>query len=404
MKNERSELSTIALFEVDGMITDFTATVISCKTYTVDGKNLYALELDRTAFFPEGGGQQSDVGTIDGIDVIDVTRDENGNILHIVEKAFDEEKSVRGAVDPVVRMSRMQNHGAEHLLSGLIHEKYGYDNVGFHMSDGEVRFDINGFLNRDQLAEIERRANEIIYEDVPIIISFPDPEAAQKLEYRSKLDTYDNIRLVTIDGYDVCACCAPHLESTGQFGIVKIIDSMPHRQGTRITMVAGIEAYEDYKRLHELNEKIMALLSSKRELTAQYVSELSERNDKLKEENTALKREMSKILTETVLENIRSRSDKVVHVIFTEILDNVGLRNLINTCMEEYKGVVAGFIGNDSDGYRYICASTGEYDLKQMIDKLNKRFNGKGGGSPKMVQGSLAGTRAEIEKYFDEMF
>lgn len=399
MKNERTNnCISEAIYETDGLVMEFAAKVVSCNE---NDDNTYGVILDRTAFFPEGGGQQRDEGTINNEKVLDIVKDDDGNIVHIIANEVTKGSMVIGRIDRDLRMSRMQNHGGEHILSGLIHNKFGYDNVGFHMSEKDVTFDVDGVLSQNELDQIEKEANEIVFKNVPISISFPTEEEARELSYRSKLDIYEGIRLVTIEGVDVCACCAPHLPSTGSIGVIKIINAMPHRQGTRITMIAGMNAYDDYVMLHNDNAKIMSLLSSKREDTADFTENLLGRNNALREELTQIKREMTALVSERVITNIKSRNpeDTSAEVIFTNSLDNVGLRELINACTKEYAGVVIGFIGNDSEGYRYIVGCSGSKNAGEIAKKLNEAFNGKGGGSKEMAQGSISGSKDVILEF-----
>lgn len=397
MKNERNKSEiTQALYETDGFAMEFEAVVIACEETNEAGK--YGLVLDKTAFFPEGGGQQADKGAINGTPVIDVQTDEDGRIVHYVTVPFDENANVHGAVDYETRLARMQNHSAEHVLSGLIHKIYGYENVGFHMSETEVRLDLDGTFTDEQIRNLERKANEVVYKNIPITISFPTDEEAKELTYRSKIEGLQNVRIVSIEGVDDCACCAPHLNTTGQIGVIKILDYMPHRQGTRITMVAGMDALSDYEMLHDDNKKIMALLSSKRDLTSQYASDYVDKFQKLKEENTSLKYEMTKLVSENILDKLSKREDgdSTPEVIFTNVLDNLGLRNLINACTEKYSVAIAGFIGDDVNGYRYILACSGDADVRELSKSLNEQFSGKGGGNAQMVQGSLVGKKEDI--------
>lgn len=429
MKNERANKKyTEPLYETDGMLSTFSAAITAI--YPLADKehgDFYGIELDKTAFFPEGGGQDGDTGYIcsgkDGdtgfickVKVFDTQTNDEGRILHYVENLSDSGNNalsvgmnITGTLDFDVRFSRMQNHGAEHLICGLIHNKFGYENTGFHMSSEGVVCDVDGPLSASDLCEIEKEANEIIYKNLPITVSFPTAEEAKNLEYRSKLDTFDDIRLVTIKDTDVCACCAPQVNFTGQIGLVKIIDFMPHRQGMRLTLIAGSDAYDDYVKLHNDNAKIMALLSSKRSDTAMQVGDFVERYNGLREENTSLKKELVSLTAVSEAAKISAArelegKDKI-GVIFTAIADTTSLRNLVNTCIKECGGIIAGFCGNEDAGYNYIIGKSDDCDtdiLPVLSKKLNEAFCGRGGGSPKMVQGSIKGRRSEIDLFLQK--
>ena len=406
MKNEREKIiHTELLYETDGLLTEFEAIVTGCEKCD----KRYRIILDRTAFFPEGGGQPSDTGIlVDGenkeINVTSVLT-VDGKVCHYTDEPVNAGETVTGKIDANKRFGRMQDHGAEHLICGLIHNMYGYENVGFHMSDEETVFDVDGPLTDEQIREIEMKANRIIFENVPITISFPDENEAKKIEYRSKLDSFENIRLVTIEGYDVCACCAPHVASTGQLGVVKILSAEPHRGGMRMTLVAGMNAYRDYADLHDRNSKIMEILSSKRDRTDEYVSEMSERLLAMKEERGELKRKITGYVTKTWLDRIKEngRGCAGPFVMFPEDVDQTGLRELVNACTKDHDGIVCAFI-KVQDGYRYIFAVregiADRFDIKALADDFNKKCCGKGGGSSVMVQGTTSFVREDIEKYF----
>ncbi len=406
MKNEREKSKTILLYETDGLLTKFDAKVV--RSFTApDGK--LAVILDRTAFFPEGGGQPSDTGVIITKDgkahpVTDV-RSVDGYVCHYTDEELTPGEAIEGEIDHDIRFSRMQNHGAEHLLCGLIHNRFGYENVGFHLTDEVVTFDVDGPLSDDDIRSIEKLANSIVQKDVPVTISFPSADEAKALSYRSKLDTYEDIRLVTIEGIDVCACCAPHVSSTGQIGAIKILTAMPHRGGTRMTMIAGDLAYRDYAFLHDSNARIMELLSASRDKTAEYVEDLTKRLGAVKEENTTLKRRLSFFVTQNALEHIAKRSDTDAspEFIFTDCLDPVGLRETVNECTKAFDGIVCAFL-KDEGGYRYIFGvnekASKDADLRAFSKEFNEKCNGKGGGSPLMVQGTCATDRESIEKCF----
>ena len=261
-------------------------------TYFIDvneGENgTYRVGLDLTAFSPEGGGQSWDKGTLDGLEVKGVYR-ENGEIVHVIDEPKEIGSTVVGEIDWEVRFRRMQEHSGEHLFCGILHNIHGYDNVGFHLSETGVTLDVDGPLSAEEIANIEKLANRAICEDIPIVASFPSPEEIKDIDYRSKLEL-DSVRLVTIEGIDICACCAPHVASTGQIGVIKVIDFMPHRGGTRIMLKSGTDAYEDFVALAESTKAVMGYLSAKRYECAEAVERAMNAQLKLKEENTELKK------------------------------------------------------------------------------------------------------------------
>lgn len=397
MKNEREKQgNTLLLYETDSYIKEFECVVLSC-IKDEDSKK-YKVILDKTAFFPEGGGQTCDTGYI-GDGKVSNVQTINGEVIHFTDIPLKEGESVKCSIDWDVRFRKMQNHSGEHLLCSIINNKFGYDNVGFHMNENEVTFDVNGALSEEDMVNIEREANMAIYENVPITVSFPNEEEAKLLDYRSKLELTEGIRLVTIEGYDVCACCAPHVSHTGEIGVIKVINIMPHRGGTRITMLAGYAAYDDYVKLARNNDAIVRMVSSKRYDTGTMTEAFLNRYQKMQEELNAYKREISKMISDSCIEKILAREalDNSPEVIFSESLDNVQLRNIINECKKRFDIRIAGFIGNDTAGYDYIIA--GGDELQSLAKEINMTFSGRGGGTPQMIQGHVNGNREEIEKF-----
>ena len=397
---------TDCIYKRDSYLTEFSARVLECKELELDDKKAYAVILDLTGFFPEGGGQQSDTGCIDDVLVFDV-QEKDGDVIHYLEKPVEEGAIVVCSVDFEKRFSRMQNHSAEHLLCGLIHNKYGFENVGFHLNDECVTFDIDGTLTDDQLMEIEGMANDIVYEDIPIVISLPSAEELKSLEYRSKVEMTEDVRIVTITGIDACACCAPHVKSTGEIGIVHIIDAVPHRGGMRITMLAGRRAYEDYVMLDTGNREIMGIVSAKRLDTADFTRGLDERYKKLVAENTRLKKQMTEYIIKDIQVKIeeRAESDSSPFLIFSDSMDDVQLRSILNECAGRIKGISAGFLGGDEEGYRFI-ATAGDYalaDLRGLSKHMSEALDGRGGGSDKMIQGSVKASEKDIRAFFESI-
>ena len=410
MKNERTACTTELIYERDAYVTSFRSTVLSCEKA---GAGLVALELKESCFFPEGGGQSADEGTIDGFPVTDVQR-RDGCVLHYVKcddtVSFAPGQEVSGEVDYSLRFLRMQNHIAEHLFCGIANKRFGYDNVGFHLSD-VVTFDLDGPLCAEEIASIEEKCNEVIWENVPVLVHFPTPKEAAALPFRSKLELEDGVRLVEIKGYDLCACCAPALHSTGEIGIIKVLDFMPHRGGTRITLIAGKDAYRDYCLLDTQTRDLMRLYSAKRELLADAAEEFHKKSFAMHEQITELKKEITDLYIREVKELIRKKTAeetdgecvKCIGAILPAA-DEVQSRNVINECVKEYNGILAIFRGSDKDGYRYVCGrrEEGEFSLRELAAKMKEAFGGSGGGSEIMIQGSAPADVKTIEAFFQK--
>lgn len=379
---------TKKLYDEDSHLSVFTARVLTC---TPAGEGRWAVLLDQTAFFPEGGGQLPDQGTLDGVQVLDVQETEGG-ILHTTDGPLTEGTEVTGRLDWPLRFRRMQCHSGEHVISGVAHSLYGCTNVGFHMGENEIILDFDKELTQEQIDTLEETANRIIWSNRPITAEYPDPAVLKDLDYRSKLDLTENVRIVTIPGCDVCACCAPHVNFTGEIGMVKLLSSMRHRGGIRIWMAAGEMAWQDYRTKQDNVAAISAALSVKQHETAQGVArmkaELEAVSQSLKETKMALAAEKCKALPETA-GNL---------VLFEEDLDSQSMRTLVNAGMDRCGGICALFVGRDGQ-YRHVMGSK-TVDLRAQSKAIHQALGGKGGGQPTMIQGSVTATRAEIEAYF----
>ena len=381
---------TKKLFD-DGMLFSFSAVVTDCK----ETKNGFEVTLDRSAFFPEGGGQAGDVGTLGGVKVID-TYEKNGEVIHLCKSALEVGTEVRGEINENIRIRRMQNHSGEHLLMGFIHQKLGYENVGFHMGSDEVLLDLNGVISTEDIRECEQKANEAIARNVPINISYPDSEELASLSYRSKLEMTENVRIVTIEGIDNCACCAPHMPSTGGIGIVKVISHEINRGGTRLHILCGLDALDLIRQRMESNAAISHLLSAKPEKTADAVEKLLNENISLKRQITENERRAA----EEIISELKNDSRKSF-CIFTKGLSRNTMREIANRAVKLTDGAVAVF-SEEQDGFGYIIASE-KLPLRTIAKDINSVLHGKGGGSDLMIQGSLNAERGAIEKYFSEL-
>ncbi|XCP83482.1 alanyl-tRNA editing protein [Roseburia hominis] len=379
---------TKRLFYDDSHMREFEAHVLSCQPV---GEK-YEVVLDRTAFFPEGGGQAADTGSLGNVRVLDV-REEGEQIIHLTDGELWAGAQVSGRIDWETRFSRMQQHTGEHIVSGLIHGRFGYDNVGFHLGEEVCTLDLSGPITKEELAEIELAANQVVFANLPVEVTYPSREELEALDYRSKIEIEGQVRIVTIPGVDVCACCAPHVSHTGEIGLVKFIHMQNYKGGVRITMVCGLRALMDYRAKEESVKAIMQSLSSKEEKIAEAVEHLKEEVAEQKRRGVSLLHEVFLCKVKEIPENTR----KVC--LFEDDLDGGALRELMNLALSRGVGICGVFTGNDAEGYRYVLGSKTE-DVRPFGKALNEAFAGRGGGKPEMVQGSLKGKEAEIRSHF----
>ena len=405
-------MKTLKIFDTDAFVDSNEATVTDCKKSNKEGyEDYFEVITDSTIFAPEGGGQKSDTGFFDDVKVIDV-QEIDGEIVHFLESEIKADTKVLQKIDLNLRFRRMQNHNAEHLICGLIHARFGYDNVGFHLSevrndDGslisiEAIMDVDGPVSAEALKEIEMEANVAISENVPIYAILPSAEEAEKISYRSKLDISENLRLVIIDGYDVCACCAPCLDSSAQIQLVKIVDFFPHRGGMRLTLKAGIDAVKDYIALHDDNKGTMKILSCERGRCAEAAERMNVKLTEAHEDKVSLKRQITVMLEKELKNTIRMQGSTYI-VYFADSIDEIQARALINDNINESEKVIIVMFEKTDDGYRFVAGKNENLtgiSLKDLAAKMRENLNARGGGSEQMIQGSIAADRDTISEYF----
>ena len=386
---------TEKLFYEDSYIKEFQARVLSCR----ERNGGYQAVLTRTAFFPEGGGQSADTGFLytkegEEIRVTDV-HEKDGVVYHHISQPVQEGTEVRGKLDFQERFSKMQQHTGEHILSGLVNRHFGYRNVGFHLGTQEVTMDYDGVLTEEDLRQIEYEANEAVAENIPVKVLYPSKEELKNIIYRSKIEIEGQIRIVQIPGYDSCACCAPHVKETGSVGLIKIVGAVHYKGGMRVSILCGFRALEDYRMKERNVAEISNLLSAKQEDTAQAVEHLGQELNRQKEKNKALQERYVALC----LENIRKNKEPEENIfLFEEELDPGARRDFVNKAMEMTRGLAGVFVGTDDSGYQYVLGSR-RPDIQETGKKLNARFQGKGGGRPPMIQGSLKGNEQEIREF-----
>lgn len=383
---------TEKLFYQDSRIRKFTARVESCRETE---KNQYEVVLDRTAFFPEEGGQYADSGRLfqgeQEIPVFDV-QEKNGILIHYTEKALQEGTEITGEIDYEERFSKMQQHTGEHIVSGIVHRRFGYNNVGFHLGNEEVTMDFDGMLTMEQIREIEREANEAVAANVEIQVLYPTKEELKDIAYRSKMEIEGQVRIVRIPGWDTCACCAPHVTATGEIGIIKLTGAIKYKGGMRVSMLCGFRALEDYNRKEESVIAISRKLSAKPETIVEAVERLEKEIQAGKEKIIRLQEQYIK----GILAGVKPEDTCVL--LFEEELDPAAMRSFVNDAMEITTGICGVFIGNEEEGYRYVLGSR-EQNINAIAKEMNQAFNGRGGGKPPMVQGSLKAAKENIEEF-----
>ena len=384
------------LFYQQPYVKEFDAVVTGC----VQGKNGWEVTLDHTAFYPEGGGQLADGGKLGDATVSD-TRHKDGHIVHFCDKPLEVGSTVHGILDWTRRFDHMQAHSGEHIVSGLIHKKYGYDNVGFHMAADKVTVDFDGIISEEQLAELEREANEAIWANTPVSVAFPSAEELAALEYRSKKELSGEVRIVTFPGVDVCACCGTHVMRTGEVGQIKFLSMSHYKGGVRIEMLCGRLAMEDAAKKNEQQRELCQMFSAKPyelvDAVKKYVTE-SEAKD-------ARVAELTQRYFDGKLEAHAAFDGLVME--FEDGFKTSEMRKYCDALVTGGKARVAACFSpaeaNGKTGFSYVMCSRA-CDMREASKALNKQLNGRGGGDPTLVQGSFFAPRAEIEAALTEMF
>lgn len=362
---------------------EFTASVVSC----AEGKRGFEVILDKTAFFPEGGGQPGDTGYIGSAEVID-TVEHGDEVVHICSEAVGGEVECR--LDFEKRFTNMQQHTGEHIFSGVLHSVCGYDNVGFHMGESSITVDFSGVVTAEELARIEKLANEAIYKNIPVEAIYPTDEELEKYSYRSKKEISGRVRLTKIEGVDLCACCGTHVAYTGEVGIIKAVSMMNYKSGVRITLQIGRKALADYCEKNKSVLEISNLLKAKADEITPAVERVLAQLHEARYAYSSLKKELF------ALKANEANGEKYI------AFDDGGSADdarIFADLLAERVGIAAVFSGNDEIGYKYAVVSRAQ-DVREIGKALNAACGGRGGGKPDMVQGSVAATESEIEAFW----
>ena len=378
---------TQKLYYEDCHLSSFTALVTGCEKNDAG----YAVTLDRTAFYPEGGGQACDLGTLGGAQVLDV-REKGEDVVHLCSEPLEAGAQVTGVVDYVRRFDLMQQHSGEHIVSGVVHEKYGYHNVGFHMGADVITIDFDGPIAPEDLPTIEARVNEAVWKNIPLHIWYPSPEELPAVGYRTKRELPWPVRIVEVPGYDKCACCGVHVASTGEIGLVKLFSAVKFHQGIRIEMACGKRALDILSAVYDQNRQVSQAFSAKILETGAAARQMNELLAKEKYAAVGLQRQ----LFEGISGNYVNCGD-VVH--FAPGLESALVRELADKIAEVCGGMAAVFSGTDETGYSF-CLVTREGDLRSLGKAMTQALNGRGGGKPNFQQGQVKAGENEIREFF----
>ena len=379
-------METRKLYYEDCHLARFTARVLRCQEGTDDFRVL----LDATAFYPEGGGQPGDTGTLGDVTVVD-TREEGGEIVHLCREPLPVGDTVEGRIDWLPRFIRMQQHTGEHMISGILHRRFGLHNTGFHIGAEGVTVDFDGVVPPEILPEIELEANRGVWRNTPLSIFTPSPEELPNVTYRTKRALPWPVRIVRIPGFDSCACCGIHCAATGEVGLVKLFSSIPFRGGSRMVMACGSLALDILNRAYQQNKLVSQAFSAPMDETGAAADRMNDLLAQQKYRITALERR----IWDGIAEGYRGKGN-VLH--FEPGLDGTGLRALTDRIAGCCGGVAAVFSGED--GSYGFCLASREEDLRPLGKRLTQALTGRGGGKPGFQQGTVRATRQEIEAFF----
>ena len=404
---------TVKLYDTLPYERTFTATVQSClKADPAEGSGgeiRFAVTLNQTLFFPEEGGQTPDTGILTPLDsrankpsaAVSDVQIKGDEIIHFCSIPLEPGSKVTGRIDWAHRFDNMQQHTGEHIISGLVNKYYHLNNVGFHLSDDTVTMDYDGELTPEQIEKLEMLANQAVWDNRTVTAWYPPADELASLNYRSKLDLAENVRLVRIEGVDLCACCAPHVRCTGEIGMIKIVDFRRYKGGMRLWIVCGGRALADYRMLHDQTGAISFDLSAPRDDLMPFIRAQKDEISKLKEAG-------SRMGASLLQKEIQSVPADRKHVILFEedFTDDKAVRDCLNELAAGRSGWCVCFYNRSVNGgdssWRYICVGEG-IDCRVFNKALQDAFPARGGGRNSMVQGSVSADKETLISWFDTL-
>ena len=374
------------LYYTDCHLRRFEAKVLTCQK-TEKG---YEVTLSQTAFYPEGGGQACDLGTLGGVRVLDV-QERGETVIHLCDGPLRVGETVTGIIDWTRRFDQMQQHSGEHILSGLIHGRFGGHNVGFHVGSGIMEVDFDVPMTLEAVLELERLANEAVWANLPIRCWYPSEAELPAVGYRTKKDLLWPVRIVEVPGFDKCACCGVHVKNTGEIGIIKVLSVAKFHQGVRIQMVCGGRAYDHLTKAYEQNRQVSQAFSAKVLETGAAAVRMNEALNAEKFRANGLEKQLFARIAESYVNHGNV-------LLFQQSLSPAGVRDLAEAIATASGGIAAVFSG--SDGNYHVCLVSKHADVKELGAAMNKALNGRGGGKFGFFQGSVKAAETEIRAFF----
>ena len=381
---------TKRLYDLDSHQIETTSTVLSC----VAAKDGFDVVLDQTVFFPEGGGQPSDTGTLGDATVLDV-REEEGEIYHRVDRALPIGKSVAGKIDWVRRFDLMQQHTGEHLLSFSFYELFSASNVGFHLALDYATIDFDKPLSHEQILEAEQLANRFVWKNLPVHATFYETEA----EHAQGLTP--PIRIVQVEGADMCTCCAPHCVTTGEIGSVFVADASSYKGGTRITFFCGERALKLHRAQHDDLDTLARRFSCQREAVVGAVKKLSDDYGALKKSERELAKSLNGYMAAEFIQGASVAGKFRVVAQLTSGIDAARLKDLAQAASADK---TLALVLSESEGrllYVLSCGAGFPLDVSELMPAVNAALGGKGGGRGTLAQGtapSVSGAKEALEQ------
>ena len=383
-------METRKLYYEDSHLYEFSARVTGC---TATGSS-YAVTLDATAFYPEGGGQACDLGTLGGAAVLDV-QEHGDDVIHLCDSPLTIGETVTGRIDQARRFDLMQQHTGEHIVSGIVCARYGYHNVGFHIGAEGITIDFDGPIPADALPQIEAAANQAVWQNLPVRCWYPTQGELPSVEYRTKKALPWPVRIVEVAGVDKCACCGVHVQSTGEIGLIKLFSCVKFHQGVRIEMACGGRALEILNTVYDQNRQVSQAFSAKAFVTGEAARKMNERLAAAEYRCAALERK----IWDTTAEGYAHKGN-VLHI--EPSLTPLAVRELADRIADRCDGIAAVLSG--IDGNFNLCLVSKIGDVKELGNNLKTALNARGGGKSGIFQGTVPATQGQITDFFHDWF